>query len=230
MKKLLVVFGAIAMLFSGISNKAAAYEVETLSRDGKMQELVSSVGFRLLDASRIDKIIPIYYDPHRKDVNAHADIHKRVVIHKGLMRFIESEDELAAIIGHEITHAIDFHKGPFAYIPMNLNPKSYEFKADKKAIDLMVNAGYNPVALIVVSVKFMHQSYFDWVPLICSHPKTSRRLASMYDYIYMKYPQYLANNAYKDNIYYQNFLLTSKENRKRFEAKVKDPGKSVRYK
>ena len=48
----------------------------------------------------------------------------------------------------------------------------------------------------------------------------------VYEYIYKKYPEYLANNAYKNNIYYQNFLLTSKENRAKFQKKVESGSKS----
>ena len=52
----------------------------------------------------------------------------------------------------------------------------------------------------------------------------------IYEYIYKKYPEYLANNAYKGNIYYQNFLLTSKENRKKFQKKIETNSKrSVKY-
>ena len=48
--------------------------------------------------------------------------------------------------------------------------------------------------------------------------------------IYKKYPEYLANNAYKDNIYYQNFLLTSQKNRAKFQEKVKtNSNKKVHY-
>jgi hypothetical protein len=37
----------------------------------------------------------------------------------------------------------------------------------------------------------------------------------MYERIYEKYPAYLVQNDYRENIYYQNFLLTSKEAREK---------------
>lgn len=46
-------------------------------------------------------------------------------------------------------------------------------------------------------------------------------MMEVYEYIYKKYPEYLVNNPYKENPFYQNFLLTSKENREKFQQKVK---------
>ena len=95
---------------------------------------------------------------------------------------------------------------------------TYEIQKDKRAVDYLVKAGYNPLAYIVVANKIFDQPRYEW---ISSHPTGSNRLATVYEYIYTKYPQYLVHNAYKDNIYYQNFLLTSRENRAKLEQKVK---------
>ena len=101
-------------------------------------------------------------------------------------------------------------------------PKKYEYKADKRAVDYMVAAGYNPVAMIIVMNKTFPQTRYDW----CStHPLTSRRMMQVYEYIYKKYPEYLAKNEYKNNIYYQNFLLTSKNNRAKFQRKIETKSK-----
>ena len=43
--------------------------------------------------------------------------------------------------------------------------------------------------------------------------------------IYEKYPSFLAHNKYADNLYYQNFLLTSEKNRKKLEDKIKTNSK-----
>ena len=71
------------------------------------------------------------------------------------------------------------------------------------------------------------QNRFDWHR---SHPLTSRRMMEVYEYIYKKYPEFLANNEYKNNLYYQNFLLTSQENRLKFQNKVKTNSKKrIKY-
>ena len=50
----------------------------------------------------------------------------------------------------------------------------------------------------------------------------------VYEYIYEKYPSFLANNCYADNIYYQNFLLTSENNRKKLAEKIKTNSKDIK--
>jgi len=44
------------------------------------------------------------------DINAHAD-GENIVIHTGMMRFIANDDELAAVIGHEMAHNLMDHVG-----------------------------------------------------------------------------------------------------------------------
>ena len=108
-----------------------------------------------------------------------------------------------------------------------LNSKKYEYKADKRAVDYLVNAGYNPLAMIVSLNKIAPQLRYDSGS---SHPLVTKRMAEIYEYIYTKYPQYLVQNEYKDNIYYQNFLVTSKQNREKLENKIKtNSKKKVKY-
>ena len=82
----------------------------------------------------------------------------------------------------------------------------------------MVNADYNPLALIVFINKNYPQKRFD---KFSRHNLTSKRLARIYEYITYKYPQYLEDEEYLNNPYYQNFLLTSIENRKKLQEKIK---------
>ena len=112
-------------------------------------------------------------------------------------------------------------------IQVALGSKKFETVADKRAVDYMVNAGYNPLALIVYINKNFPQKRSD---KFSRHNLTSKRLARIYEYITFKYPQYLENNEYTTNKYYQNFLLTSIENRRLLEEKVKTKStKGVKY-
>ena len=83
----------------------------------------------------------------------------------------------------------------------------------------MVNAGYNPIGLITYINKAFPQKRFD---RFSSTNLTSKRLAIIYEYIYTKYPYYLANNKYLETDSYQNFLLNSTNNRKLLEEKIKN--------
>ena len=82
----------------------------------------------------------------------------------------------------------------------------------------MVTAGYNPVALIIVLNKISGEKkgISSW---FSTHPAGSRRLVLIYEYIYKKYPGYLVDNDYRRNLYYQNFLLISKDDREKIRER-----------
>ena len=195
------------------------------------QNRIDSIGFKILNSNGIEKRTVFDFDISRTKnaYSRHCD--RQIVLYRGLYNRLSSDDEIAAVLSHEISHSVDSYngvlRGYFSNWGNAFAPKKYEYKADKRGVDYMVNAGYNPVAMIVVMSKAFPQRRFDW----CStHPLTSRRMMEVYEYIYKKYPEYLVNNKYKDNQYYQNFLLTSKENRAKFQKKVETKStKSVKY-
>lgn len=228
MKKILC---TLLVLFCFCNSAFALEELIDFTNVTQSQKYLSNIGFKILNSNRIDKRIVFYYNYEDRDINAFArNIDKAVVVDKGITPFLDTDDEYAAILCHEIAHQIDFYEGgSFITLLMALSPKKYEIKADKRAVDYMVKAGFNPLALIVV----MNKSFGQWAYESATHPVTSRRMAYLYEYIYTKYPEYLANNEYKNNVYYQNFLLTSRENRLKFQQKIENPSmknKKINYK
>ena len=200
-----------------------------LVRQRQQQIHVEEIGFKILNANKIEKRIVFRYLQNNRSINACTTYRDRTIyFYRGLSDYMDSDDEYAAVLSHEISHGIDYYdgifKGYFSWIPMAFSPKKYEIRADKRAIDFMVKAGYNPVAMIVVMSKAFSQPRYDWFFLI-SHPLSSKRMAYVYEYIYTKYPSYLANNEYKNNIYYQNFLITSRANRLKLQEKVENQNK-----
>lgn len=195
------------------------------------QEFISQIGFRLLNANKIKQRMVFEYST-KKTVNAGTYYSgRRIVFYEGLMFYTADEDMVAAVLAHEISHGIDYSngimRGTFSFVPQIFVPRKYERKADKRAVDFMVNAGYNPVALIVMMNKSFPQDRYEF---LSTHPLTSRRMAYVYEYIYYKYPEFLKNNKYYDNIYYQNFLLTSQDNRRKLQKKVESrSNESVKY-
>jgi predicted Zn-dependent protease len=211
MKKILMAL--LLVLF--VSNSFAwAYDID-LTRDGQYQKKVMEMGFGILNANRIDKRVVFRFEKN-KQVNAMAYTDKSVVVLSGFLPYMEDDSELAGILSHEIAHAVDCYGGFWRIMAMTWSPKKYEIKADKKAVDYMVNAGYDPVALIIILNKSAGQDNSD---VGATHPLTSKRLAYIYEYIYQKYPAYLADNQYKTNLYYQNFLLTSRKDREKIRDK-----------
>ncbi len=217
MKKIFVL---LCFVFTLSGCACFATEID-LTRDGKMQKYVSEIGFKILNANRIDKRMVFYYSD-KKIMNAFAMTSNRsIYLFRGMSAYLEGEDEYAAVLSHEISHNVDSYdgilRGYFSPLSYLLAPRKYEEKADKRAVDYMVHAGYNPVAIIVMMNKTFSQTRFEWC---YTHPISSRRMMYVYEYIYKKYPQYLANNAYQNNLYYQNFLLTSRTSRENFQDKM----------
>lgn len=214
MKKFFIVLG---LIFIGLQASADVFEIETIGDMkhfwdslGKREQKVVEVGAKILNANKIDKRIAIQTVRENKIVNAEAcPLNKTVYIYYGLIPYIDNDDELAAILSHEMAHTLDQYGGFFKWMDMWLNSKSYETKADLVGLDLMVKAGYNPIAAICVANKWMGERYWDgW--LLATHPKTSKRLLDMYKYIYVKYPWALQTDMVHD-VNYENFTYSSQK-------------------
>lgn len=224
MKKFIL---ALFVLFT-FNFAAQAAQVESISSESTVaaQNRISKIGFNLLNSNRIPTRAVFYYDTN-KTINAATSTRNRyIVFYRGLYNMTNSDDEIAAILAHEISHSVDSYdgifRGFFSDWSYAFSPKKYEYKSDKRAIDYLVKAGYHPVSMIVVMSKAFPQSRYDWYS---THPLTSRRMMEVYEYIYKKYPEYLVNNPYKNDPYYQNFLLTSQKNREKFKKKIETKSK-----
>ena len=220
MKKILI--SLIIVLFT--SGIVFAIEQEEIIKEQSVQEKINSVGLKILNCNKIDKRIIFVYDKsEKKSLLKSADelTKRQIVISEGEFQFVENDDELAGFVARGISMALKSYGGAFRgglnALQVKVAPKLYEVVADKRAVDFMVNAGYNPIGLITFINKSKPQKRFD---TFSSSNLTSKRLAIIYEYTYTKYPYFLANNLYLENDSYQNFLLTSIENRKKLEEKI----------
>lgn len=179
----------------------------------KYQKRLMEVGFRLLNANGIEKRTTFYYTPNKKKMPyIKLNVSKKhVFVNENAISFLESDDELAALLSQQIAYSNDIHQGLFRRVTMGFSPRKYEKKSDLIAIDYMVKAGYNPIAMIITMNKLSGEP--NWYDPYIMHHKGSVRLAYIYQYIYEKYPMYLIDNEYLSNVYFQNFLLTSKKDR-----------------
>lgn len=74
------------------------------------EKKVSRVGRRILAANGIHENIAFLVHHDRNEVNASAtDFSSTVWVEQGLLNLIESDDELAAVLGHEIAHIMYRH-------------------------------------------------------------------------------------------------------------------------
>lgn len=230
MRKKFLVSLVIFILISLIQ-PVFAWDVKTTD---ELQTRMNAVGFNILNSNRIEKrftfmaINRVYTRDFWTDVSS---VNRIVWVKPVVLPYIDSDDELAAILSHSIAHGVDTYEGSLRGYTSILNywvaPNKYDLKADKSAVDYMVNAGYNPLALITILNKIGKQYRYD---VFSNHTLVSRRMMLIYEYIYTKYPHILVENEYKDNIYYQNFLLTSRNNRMKLLEKIKTNSKTkIRY-
>lgn len=203
-----------------------AFACEQLEKENNIQSRIDSIGTNLLNMNKIPRRIIFTYN--KKDKKAFLSTDKaltkrQIIIYDGLYQSVQTNDELAAMLAREISTAIKSYDGMWGgtldTIEVALGSKKFETVADKRAVDYMVNAGYNPIALIIFINKTCPQKRFD---RFSRHNLTSKRLARIYEYITYKYPQYLENNELFENKYYQNFLLTSLENRIKLKEKIQN--------
>jgi predicted Zn-dependent protease len=99
-----------------------------------------------------------------------------IIVGRGLLKMMESEDELAAVLGHEITHVDDRHAierlqyelasrklglegiyqlgRPAGEIFKAGYTKEQELDADRGGLELAVEAGYSPAGIINLMKRF----------------------------------------------------------------------------
>lgn len=151
---------------------------------------------------------------------------REVILYENTYKNIENQDELAAFLSREIAIASRSYDGLangfLRSLQIKAAPKKFEIVADKRAVDFMVASGYNPIGLITFIQKTVSQQRQD---TFSTHNLTSKRLAIIYEYIYTKYPYYLKENPYFYSESYQNFLLTSLNNRKLLAEKIRTNSK-----
>lgn len=237
MKKILVLLFVLLTFVSNESYSKESKETQTTTKtpiieDVRLQNHINEVGFKILNANKIDVRMVFVYDKETSILNIEPTLRKRQIIaYDKFVRQAATDDELAAFLSREICKGAEsysgFLNGFLNSLQIKAAPKKYELFLDKRAVDFMVTAGYNPLALITYINKAYPQKRQDKV---ARSNLTSKRLATIYEYIYFKYPIYLQNNEYIENYYYQNFLLTSQENRKKLHEKIKSGSKKkVKY-
>lgn len=175
------------------------------------QKQLTETGFKILSANNIENRMTFRYKDIPKLKISTSLMSKKIYVYKDMMSMMEDENELAALLSREIAFVNDSAHGAFRRTSMSYSPLKYEKKADKRAVDYMVNAGFNPIALIVVLNKRTGEP--KWFEQYFIAHKGSERQIYTYAYIYDKYPSFISHNEYLENPYYQNFLRTTVQSR-----------------
>lgn len=159
------------------------------------------------------------------DVNAFASGENELCVYTGLLNYVQDDDELAGVIAHEIGHIINNHVAKQSIastistnliqnselsenvktgvaIANNLSllkmSRTQENEADVTGVDLMIKAGYNPLAMVSVLYK-ISGTYID---ILQTHPSGDKRTMYIYDYLTYTYPDKL-KSTYNSDAYTQ---------------------------
>ena len=159
---------------------ASHYESQYGSGDPEMQDYVTEVGRKVAGHTRRKFDYKFHYVPDEGLVNAFALPGGHVFIGKGMLRLIETEDELASVLGHEVEHIDNYHcveryqlkahmrnlpLGELLALPVELFQAGYgkeqELEADRDGTYLAVMAGYSPQGAIHLFERFgrLHRAY-----------------------------------------------------------------------
>jgi predicted Zn-dependent protease len=165
--------------------------------DEKLANYVRSVGLRLVRHAP-----PRPFDYEFKVVdqsapNAFALPGGKIYISRGLLALVETEDELAGVLGHEITHAAERHAAGRIDYSSRLNPfsigllraaaiaaygRDQERDADRGGQIIASKAGYNPAGIATFLRKLDASDRYEigWSRLpyfLATHPTSPNRSA-----------------------------------------------------
>jgi len=182
------------------AGEAAKLEVAAalgLVRDPKLQELIDSIGHRFARHLPTRAFVYEFRVVDQWPPNAFALPGGAIYISRGLLVLSNSEDELANVLAHEITHAAARHAAARQVVAGGVNPfamaftnpaylaaysRDQEREADRGGQQLAAAAGYDPAGMntFLASLANVEKllagasrlpGYFD------THPPTSERAA-----------------------------------------------------
>lgn len=178
------------------------------------------------------------------EVNAFASGENEICVYTGLLKFVEDDAELAGVIAHEIGHIVNHHVAKQSIVASvtshmisnaNIEDKyktglaiahdlslkkmsrNDEYEADITGVDLITNAGYNPLAMVSVLYKISGK----YVDFIQTHPSGDKRTMYIYDYITYTYPSKLKLGYSSDSFkQFMNYASPIVEKRNSSQAKI----------
>ena len=235
MKKLLIL---ATMLMFNICYAATDWNSETALKR------VNTIGSKLLKANNVN--YPIEFKvSEEEDINAYANIDKEIYVYKGLLEYVDNDEELAGVIGHEMGHIINGHCAKQGVLntgiavvasmvttnetasavgqtlAANKISRNDEFEADITGVDLMVKAGYNPLAM----VSLLNKISGNYIDILQTHPSGEKRILNVYNYTEYNYASKLAKGynteSYQKALVMINPTIEKRKNSARLTKKFK---------
>ncbi len=151
---------------------AGEFPAPSSQQDRALQAYVEEVGARVVVHAQRKLPYRFHYLPQAYLVNAFSLPGGHVYIGAGLIQLMDSEDELASVLGHEVEHIDRYHcveryqveararrlrlgvVGDLVQLPLQVFQAGYskdqELEADREGTRLAVEAGYSPLGAIRV--------------------------------------------------------------------------------
>lgn len=208
---------------------AASYDSNTNWFDTSVVNHLNTIGQNIVKANKMPSTVEfkVTDDPNK---NAENMLSTEVVyICRDDLKFVANDNELAAVIAHEIGHLVNGHYSKSSLLNnaiTSFNPqtttekgattvsllktissnnvnKSNEKEADITAVDLLMTANYNPLALISVVYKSDIEQLGG---ILESDLSCEERVMNIYDYANYNYPTKVKED-YKTDSYQKALAL-----------------------
>jgi predicted Zn-dependent protease len=178
--------------------KALAARSGGLNRDAQQAERVWAITQRLIphtavfrdDAPDWQWEVVVLTSPR---VNAWGMPGGKIAVYTGMIEKLQlTDDELAALIGHEIGHLLRDHArevwGPPALGLVSHSQQEQE--ADRIGVELAALAGYDPRAALTLWAKTAREHQDSGAPIAWTHPEPKRRVDDLKQYVQRVMPLY----------------------------------------
>lgn len=213
-----------------------AIAVQTFAATWNAADRVSTVGANLLTKNNISNSVTFKVVSGEAD-NSEVATTKVVQISEIDLASAGNDNEVAAVIAHELGHIICNHtdKGKVRKVALDklgvdeastaavlasskLSAKDEE-EADLVGVDLMINANYNPLAMVVLVTKYTGSS----MDILMNRPNNADRAMEIYDYLTYRYPEKVKAgygcNEYRYFLTYANPIVEKRNKDKKATAK-----------
>lgn len=245
MKKLLGIL--LCFILSAAGAMAASYTTSTNWFDTKNVNQVNTIGQNIIKANKMPATVTFKVTDNQ-DMNSDSTYTQTVYIYSGDLKYVENDNELAAVVASEIGHLVNGHYSKSTILNgalSSLNPntttdkatatvdllkaissnkisKENQKEADITAVDLLMSAKYNPLALISVVYK---SDLAVSGGILDSNLSCEDRIMNIYDYTNYNYPAQVKANYKTDsyqkalNLIYANLKIRNADKKKVAKAK-----------
>ena len=206
------IFLLLAIAFLALQTTFVSAATVTVWTSGPNFDKVNRIGKNLLTKNKLPNNIKFIVQ-ESDDVNAFANVEGEVWVFTGLLKFVTNDDELAAVIAHEIGHIVNHHvtkqntlgslgataiansglstnaqkmANTAATVGMLKMSRTDEYEADITGADLMTKAGYNPLGM--VSMLNSLNAGGTTSDFLSTHPAGDKRTMNVWDYLNYTYP------------------------------------------